>query len=333
MTKQYGPIEVTYSRGDMVESRHQVVAVRSTVSGVQACWGDVSKPVFPRSSFKPFQALAVIASGAADAVNLQPHQLALSMASHNGEPRHAQAVMAWLDTLALDEAALHCGTHPPMGMQASADLYRAGAEPTARHHNCSGKHAGMLTLMKHLDGTPNYEEYDHPVQVRIRELAGQFLEIDLAEAAWAPDGCAVPNYALHLSALATGYARLTQPPNDLEAACKRLLDAWAARPDLIAGADRFDTAVMLATESQVLSKCGAEGVQAALIPATGVAFAVKAKDGGQRAAEQAMADLLAREHALDLESRELAKHWQAAARSLVNERGDVIGQIAVQYAD
>ncbi|MBV6631924.1 MAG: asparaginase [Alphaproteobacteria bacterium] len=332
MATEYGPIQVHYTRGDTVESTHEVVAVRATTDGVQARWGDVSHPVFPRSAFKPFQALTVIALGAADAFDLQTHQLALAMASHNGEARHVEAVTAWLDQLSLTEQDLHCGSHIPMGTKATADVYRSGGEPTARHNNCSGKHTGMLALMKHLGAAPDYEDYDHPVQVKTREIAERFLDVDLGAAPWAADGCAVPNYAMHLSALAIGYARLNAPPDDMADACGRLLDAWAKRPDLIAGADRFDTAVMLATNSQILSKCGAEGVQAALIPSTGVALATKALDGGQRAAEQAMAELLANEGVLDLTDAELAKHWKPATRALTNARGDQIGRIEVVVA-
>ena len=329
MTQQFDPIQVAYTRGDTVENIHAVIAVRATVDGVTNAYGDVSQPVYPRSAFKPFQALAVISSGAAQAFGLKTHQLALAMASHSGEPRHAEAVMAWLKELGLDEGALHCGAHSPMWEKATADIYRHGEEPSARHHNCSGKHSGMLTLMRHLDAPPNYEDYQHPVQVEIRALASRFLGIDLTDVPWSRDGCAVPNYAMPLGALAVGYARLASPPDDLADACSQLLTAWAERPDLVAGSGRFDTAVMLASDSAILSKVGADGVQAALIPSTGVAFAVKALDGARQAAEQAMAELLAKEGALNLTSFVLIKHWKPSNRALKNFRGDVIGEVAV----
>lgn len=322
-------VRITYTRGKTAESWHDVNAVICSSERVLAVWGEVTTPTFPRSAFKPFQALALITSGAAAAYDLQPHQLALAMASHSGEPRHTEAVMHWLGALDLTEDALHCGTHAPMGAKASADLYRAGAAPSARHHNCSGKHTGMLTLMRHLGGGADYEDYEHPVQVAIRAVANRFLDHDIAGADWAPDGCAVPNYALSLTDLALAYARLIAPPDDLAAAVARLLDAWAARPDLVAGAERFDTAMMLATQGAVLSKTGAEGVQAAIIPAQGIGIAVKAVDGGQRAAEQVMAALLMQRGVVAADDPTLAKHWPAVARTVRNARGDLVGAVMI----
>jgi L-asparaginase II len=326
------PITVTYSRGETPESMHRVIGVIADAQAVREGWGAIEAPVFPRSSLKPFQALAMMASGAADAYGLGPEQLALSMASHSGEPRHTERVMAWLEKLGLAESALHCGSHPPMYGKSADALIREGTEPSPRHHNCSGKHSGMLTLMHHLGAGPDYEDYGHPVQVAIRAMASRFLGVDLNAAPWGRDGCAVPNYAFPLRALAQGYARLTSPPEGLERFCERLLAAWAAHPDLVAGCERFDTAVMLASEGRILSKGGAEGVQAALIPGLGLGLAVKAEDGTQRAAEQAMAALMARLGALDLDNPELAKQWKPASRTITNARGDVIGRIRVDFS-
>jgi L-asparaginase II len=43
-------------------------------------------------------------------------------------------------------------------------MLRAGEAPCQIHNNCSGKHAGFLTLTRHLGAGPEYVEIDHPVQ-------------------------------------------------------------------------------------------------------------------------------------------------------------------------
>ena len=56
-------------------------------------------------------------------------------------------------------------------------LVAAGRAPEPAHNNCSGKHAGMLTVARHL-GAPlaGYVAADHPVQRRVAatlaEMAG-----------------------------------------------------------------------------------------------------------------------------------------------------------------
>lgn len=330
MSRHDQPISIVLTRGDTDESRHRVRAVIASADGPVESWGDIEAPVFPRSSLKPFQAMAMIASGAAEAYHLAPEQLALSMASHSGEPKHADLVMAWLGWLELDESALHCGSHPPMSVEATYELVRQGQTPSARHHNCSGKHSGMLTLARHLDAPPNYEDYDHPVQAAIRATASRFLGLDFDTAPWGRDGCAVPNYAVPLRALAQGYARLLTPPDDLAEGCQRLLAAWGAHPDLVAGSNRFDTAVMRISKGRVLSKAGAEGVQAALVPERGLGLAVKAEDGAKRAAEQAMAALLGRLGLLDPDSEALAAAWPEAGSTIRNARGDTVGHVLTE---
>ncbi|MEA2625430.1 MAG: L-asparaginase, partial [Candidatus Binatota bacterium] len=64
-----GRAEVHVFRGDHLESRHQVVGALADPSGalLGSCGREaIDEPVFLRSTAKPFQAAAVVASGAAD---------------------------------------------------------------------------------------------------------------------------------------------------------------------------------------------------------------------------------------------------------------------------
>lgn len=291
------PVLVELTRGPRVESVHRgAFAVVSFAGEVVAACGDIDLPVFVRSAAKPLQALALVETGAGDAAGLGPAELALACGSHGGEPQHVGCVTAWLARLGLDEAALVCGPHPPMDPQAAGTLLRADAPPARIHNNCSGKHAGFLTVVRHL-GLPlaDYGEPAHPLQARIRrdieEMAGLRVEDDMLGG----DGCGVPAFCLPLRGLALAFARLARPaglePRRAEAA-KKLLAAMAAHPEMVAGRGRFDTAVIAASAGRIVSKGGAEGVHAAALPNLGLGIALKIDDGAKRASEAAMAAVL-----------------------------------------
>ena len=73
-------------RGERVESVHHGVVVVADVAGeVVAQVGDPKHFAYFRSAAKPFQALPLVESGAADAFGFTEAELALSCASHNGE--------------------------------------------------------------------------------------------------------------------------------------------------------------------------------------------------------------------------------------------------------
>src|SRR5262249_31648284 len=154
-------IEVT--RGSLVESGHRgAVAVADADGALLLALGDVERPVFPRSAVKAMQALPLIESGAADACRLGEEELAVACAAHSGEAVHVAAVRTLLAKAGLDESDLACGAHWPIGDHASRELARAGKSPAAIHNNCSGKHAGMLAVARHLGlPTRGYEKPDH----------------------------------------------------------------------------------------------------------------------------------------------------------------------------
>ena len=60
-----GVVEVW--RGDRVESSHRGAgAVVDSAGGLVFAFGDIERPIYPRSAVKAFQALPLIESGAAD---------------------------------------------------------------------------------------------------------------------------------------------------------------------------------------------------------------------------------------------------------------------------
>src|ERR1700722_699789 len=150
------PLSVEVTRGPAVESRHAVHAVLMNGRGeITAAFGDPQRPTFPRSCIKPLQALALVESGAADAYGLSEAELALACASHSGEEKHTAAVAGWLGRLGFDDTALECGAHSPYASPA--------APPAVLCNNCSGKHAGMVTLSLFMKASlTGYKNPFHP---------------------------------------------------------------------------------------------------------------------------------------------------------------------------
>jgi len=114
------------------------------------------------------QALPLVESGAADAAGLGSEHLALACASHGGGRIHTERVAAWLSGLRLDDGDLRCGAHLPGDSAERKRLICSNQSPCQVHNNCSGKHAGFLTLNRHMNAGPDYVEIGHPVQRAVR---------------------------------------------------------------------------------------------------------------------------------------------------------------------
>lgn len=314
------------SRGSLVENQYFGIAVVADAGGrVVRAWGNPQRPVFPRSSLKPLQALPAVESGAAARYGFSQEDLALLCASHAGEPRHVDRVAAILARLGLTERALQCGRHLPF---CCTDHLEDGAPPlsafSALHHNCSGKHAGFLACACHLGApTATYLEPDHPVQRAVRAAILDIAGVAPDELHQAIDGCSAPTYALPLANLAAAYARLATAPADTAAG--RLREAMMAHPELVSGSGRGDAFLMAAAPGALLAKAGAEGVQAIGLPGLGLGVAVKIADGEPRAA---MAACLAVLNGLglltDLDAAAVLR-WQRPA--ILSVAGKPVGEL------
>ena len=312
-------------RGGRVESRHLGHAAVCGVDGaVRMAWGDPEAVIFPRSACKMVQALPLLESGAGD--SLGDDLLALACASHQGAATHTDRVAGWLAALGLEEGALRCGAHAPNDRTAAEGLIRAGQPPSQLHNNCSGKHAGFLMLTQRLGAGPEYVEADHPVQRAVRTA---FEELTGTESpGWAIDGCSAPNFATTVAGLARAMAAFAAAGSGggvRDTAMVRLRLAMMAHPDLVAGEGRACTGLMRAMAGRVAVKTGAEGVFVAILPDQKLGVAVKIADGAGRAAEVAIAALLARIGALDA-AMPGAAHWLAPP--VDNWRGLRTGHIA-----
>lgn len=268
-----GPLRVQLTRGDLVESEHEVHAVVARAGTKHRVFGDADRSVLPRSSVKMVQAMPLLSTGAADAFGLDSVQLALACASHSAEPLHLEAIRAWLDRIGLDESSLECGT--PVGRDS----------PVA--HECSGKHVGFLTVARHLEVDPaGYSGPDHPVQQLVTAALADTFGLSATASRVGIDGCGIPVYPVRLASLAEGIGRFAGATS-----ATRLVGAMRAQPFLVAGTQRLCTELMEDT-TDVIAKLGAEGVYLAATVDGGWSAAVKVVDGAIRAAELALLHLV-----------------------------------------
>ena len=310
--RSIAPILVEVVRGQMVESRHRAsVAVVDADGHVVASWGDVEQPLYGRSAIKPLLALPLIESGAADALGLGTAEIALATASHNGEKRHTETVLAWLARAGLSVDDLECGPHYPYDEPTAQAMWAHGEQKTRAHNNCSGKHAGFLSTAKHLgEPTKGYIQYEHPVQQRLLGVLEQMSGCDLGHVPRGIDGCGIPVIAIPLGNTALAMARLADPsdlPEHRAKAARRILAAMMADPFMVAGSGRFCTTVMQATGTKVAIKVGAEGVYCGAVPDLGLGICLKVEDGTGRAAEVVMGRILRHLKVID-EATEMKLH-------------------------
>ena len=204
------PVLVEVTRGGIFESRHRGAVVVVDADGKRAISiGDTAQPVFPRSAVKSIQALPLLESGAADAYGFGDREIALSCASHSGQPEHAALALSMLELVGLDGTALECGAHWPSRQDAALELSRRAGAPSPLHNNCSGKHSGFVCTCRHLGiDHRGYIGAGHRSQQMVREAMEAVTGAAHGEDVCGTDGCSIPTYAVPLDSLALGFARM-----------------------------------------------------------------------------------------------------------------------------
>ena len=322
-------LDATVTRGAIVESSHRVHAAVIDASGrLIASARDANLVTHWRSCAKPFQVMPLLSSGGFDRIGWGDDQLALACASHGGEPEHVGIAEAMLASIGMEQGDLACGPHEPLTQRGQKLLRESGDRPTRLHNNCSGKHAAMLGRAYSSEWPAvGYERQDHPVQRDILREVSRWAGVGESSIGQAVDGCGVVEFALPLDAMARAYSRLADDARRSLELPSRIVHAMQTRPFLIGGTDRFDSALIEATEGRVISKIGAEGVHSVAIIDDGIGIAIKVEDGAQRAQFPAVIRVLQHFGALpaDLPPR-LAEY---APRLLRNTRGEVVGEVDV----
>lgn len=321
-------------RGETVESIHRghLLIVDGTGREIERR-GDPETLAFIRSSAKAFQVMPFVASGGADHFGYTEAEIALACASHSGERMHTELAAAMLAKAGLSESALRCGTHTPFSEKRAEEMIAAGEKPTQLHNNCSGKHSAMLAFARFIGADiATYDEFGNPVQKAILEIVEMFTGTPKAEIPIAVDGCAAPNYALSVAAMARAALRLVNPPDhfseEIKTASSRISRAMMNHPQLVGGSGRLDTILMEAAPGRLVSKIGAEGVWLAAVPPCetwpdGLGIAMKIEDGDDRRARAAVSVEILRRLRL------IGPDGLAGLSPLpvTNRRGDVVGRV------
>jgi L-asparaginase II len=319
-------------RGPVVESiHHGAVAVADTDGRLRMAWGDPEFSPTPRSSLKPFQAVALVESGAADALGLTPQHIALACASHHAQPFQVALVSEWLGRLGLTEEALVCGPALPREVADMGVAFATGG-PRRVFHNCSGKHCGFLSVATHLQAGLDYANPDHPAQRLYRDILSEFTGVDAARLPHGGDGCGLPAVAMPMSLMATAAARFAAVQAATPArreAVRRVLDAMAAHPDHLASADSATARIIRHAKGEILLKVGAEGYVVAFLRRHGLGIAVKVADGdpGGRAKLGVLARVLGQIGALP--GKEVEALVTAVEPAITDSNGHRVGRVEI----
>jgi L-asparaginase II len=320
-------------RGDTIESVHSghVVIVDGEGETIFEA-GDPNAITFFRSASKPFQLIPVITSGAADSLGFTEDEIALGCASHSGESMHVERAASMLAKAGFSEADLHCGIHLPFNEQVADRMRRTGEEPTQLHNNCSGKHAAMLALARHIDADASiYESLQSPVQRRALRCVADFTGLAMEKIKLGVDGCAVPNFAVPVAAMARSFANLVRPVKLhglVQSAAQRVVSAMTKYPELIGGTNRLDTMLMQSAGGRIVSKVGADGVWCCgVLPSerysTGLGIAIKVADGDDHRGRPVIAVSILKQ--LGLISSEALP--ELSPMPIMNRRGEVVGRV------
>ncbi|NIR52546.1 asparaginase [candidate division KSB1 bacterium] len=288
-------------RNDRVESLHRGhIAISDGTGKSIIAIGDPTFRTYIRSAAKPFQIMPLLNDGVDRHFAFTDRELAVIIASHNGEAFHIEAVESLLKKTGLEVDRLQCAFHPPLHGPTAKKQYLQDAPKTPLVNNCSGKHSGMLAVAK-FHGWPleTYLQPEHPVQKRILQVISRFSNLPEDDIGIGMDGCSAPVFYLPVTNMALMYASLAAGKIELS---ERVFDVMVTNPEMIAGTDRFDTKLMQVTRGRMVSKVGAEGVRCVGVRGErALGIALKVEDGSKRASETIMLEVLWQ---LDLISQE-----------------------------
>lgn len=312
-------------RSGFIESRHVGSAVVLAPDGaIVRSLGAPEAPIFPRSSLKPFQAVAVMGAG----VPLEGAAAVLATASHGGTPAHLSVVRGLLAQAQLTEDALLCPPDWPLDAKAREQVIRAGESKKPLFMNCSGKHASML-LACMVNGWPteSYLDPQHPMQQQVRDVVERLTGEKVV--ATGIDGCGAPVFAMALTTLARGIQRIATASDGSPFALYRnaalLKNAVLANGWAIDGPERANSVVI--DELGVFTKGGAEGVMVMAAP-DGTTVTLKMLDGSLRAATIVALSLLADAGAVE---RDAVDRIAPRLDLAVLGRGAQVGEIRASY--
>ncbi len=288
------PIDVLVRRKDTVEAVHKVYAVAFEGEKRVAVFGDPHWKTYWRSTAKPFQAIALVHSGAADRLGVTAEELAIAAGSHAGSARHVGIVDGMLKKGGLTPGHLQCAPHEPFDRTEARRLCREGRDPTTLHSNCSGKHAAMLLTAQAIgQSLDTYTDPSHPVQLMIQQILSEATDDPAIGETVVSDGCGAPIWASRLEDVARAFQKWATGNFAYGEASRRIFQSMIDYPDMVAGVGHWNTRLIEELKPHFAGKGGAEGLFGGAF-ADGRSLAVKVLDGQHRATPIAVTALMER---------------------------------------
>lgn len=334
MSKQPEIVARVY-RGEVVEAYHFAnIAVVNEAGEMTHYLGNPEERFMTRSVVKPFQALPLVMSGAADHFGFSDKQLALTCASHVGSDEHREVALSNLKLAGNSPGHLQCGTHWPIGMAQAKDWPFKGEDKDVLRHNCSGKHSGFLALARYLkEDVANYLEPDSQTQKMVKQAVADMCEYPVEEVTVGIDGCSAPVFSIPVKNLAHGFVKLaTGRGNDdkMTAAVKRIRQAIWANPLMVSGEKRLDYDLKRSFPNNLVCKIGAESIEGIGLAEQGLGITVKILDGNHRALGPVIVDLFKQLGLIDnMEKFPLLHKYEAP--EIKNYRKIVTGKIVTDF--
>ena len=301
-------------RGNLTESIHEAKClIKDSKHNILLSTGNDQNLVYPRSAIKIFQAVPFIVSKAHKKIGLNKKKIAISCASHCGEPQHLATLSSWINKIKLPIESLKCGIHNPINIVSSNNLLLGGNLPTQLHNNCAGKHLAMISgCIASKISFKDYVNYNHPYQKLIRDSLEYFMGSSIQKKCIGTDGCGAPQYAFTVSSLANSMINLVKEKNnnnDYSDPINILLDAINKFPELIGGKNRFESEIIKFTKGKIFCKMGAEGVLLFADIKKNTGGLIKIIDGNERAIPPIAMKIFSKLNLLDSKEKKNLDHW------------------------
>ena len=201
-------------RGEIEESQHKIhCVVINKKNHILFQSGNIHQDYCLRSTLKPFQCAASLATGTDQKYQLSTKEKAVTCASHHAEKEHINTIQTILKKLNLTEDNLECGFHFPLNKTNKTKLYSGAIKHSSIYNNCSGKHSGLLAMIKNLGfNVDGYINHKHPIHRHINNYIEKCAGIKSKH--FAIDGCSLPTPYFSLLILAGMYMKLITAPKN-----------------------------------------------------------------------------------------------------------------------
>jgi L-asparaginase II len=325
-------VEVT--RGEVVECIHRGdIAVCDINCNLHASAGSPDKTSYLRSAAKPIQALPVFTSGAFDRYRFNHAEIAVICSSHYAEEIHLQAISSILYKIGLAAENILGGIVTSLNPKFALELAWKNVELTPLFSDCSGKHAGMLSVCMHKGfDIANYLSPDHPCQQEILKTLAEMCSVLESEISIGIDGCNAPVHAMPLKNIAQGFARLANwqdaPPAYRQGA-DTIFHAMNTHPEMVSGTGGFCTELMRRTNGKLIGKIGAEGVYCIGVKDRNLGIAIKIESGNMAMLPPVAVGALEQLDLLDKNELESLKNYRVMDNT--NDLGIAVGYIRPRF--